>query len=137
MVAPPGKPVAGALFTQPFNPLHRDPIKSVLDTGVRAINALLTVGGPAYGPVCRLRVGKSVLLGMMARFTPADVIVVGLIGERGRRSQRFYREHSGREGLTLGGDRRTCGRLTAPAYAGCGLRHPYCGDFRDRGMNVR
>ncbi len=75
----------GALITQPFNPLQRTPIEHVLDTGVRPINALLTVGrGQRMGLFAGSGVGKSVLLGMMARYTQADVIVVGLIGERGR-----------------------------------------------------
>ncbi|MFT0020096.1 flagellum-specific ATP synthase FliI [Salmonella enterica] len=72
----------GALITPPFNPLQRTPIEHVLDTGVRAINALLTVGrGQRMGLFAGSGVGKSVLLGMMARYTRADVIVVGLIGE--------------------------------------------------------
>lgn len=74
----------GALIT-PFNPLQRTAIEHVLDTGVRPINALLTVGrGQRMGLFAGSGVGKSVLLGMMARYTRADVIVVGLIGERGR-----------------------------------------------------
>ncbi|EBX3264271.1 flagellum-specific ATP synthase FliI, partial [Salmonella enterica subsp. enterica serovar Kentucky] len=69
----------GALITPPFNPLQRTPIEHVLDTGVRAINALLTVGrGQRMGLFAGSGVGKSVLLGMMARYTRADVIVVGL-----------------------------------------------------------
>jgi len=73
-----------ALITPPFNPLQRTPITDVLDVGVRAINALLTVGrGQRMGLFAGSGVGKSVLLGMMARYTQADVIVVGLIGERG------------------------------------------------------
>ncbi len=62
----------------------------MLDTGVRAINALLTVGrGQRMGLFAGSGVGKSVLLGMMARYTRADVIVVGLIGERGREVKDF------------------------------------------------
>ncbi|MEN1793039.1 flagellum-specific ATP synthase FliI, partial [Pseudomonas aeruginosa] len=71
----------GALITPPLNPLQRTPIEHVLDTGVRPINALLTVGrGQRMGLFAGSGVGKSVLLGMMARYTRADVIVVGLIG---------------------------------------------------------
>jgi flagellum-specific ATP synthase len=69
----------------PLNAMDRDPVREPLDTGVRAINALLTVGrGQRLGLFAGSGVGKSVLLGMMARYTKADVIVVGLIGERGR-----------------------------------------------------
>ena len=76
---------AAPLASQPLNPLDREPINQILDVGVRAINALLTVGrGQRMGLFAGSGVGKSVLLGMMARYTGADVIVVGLIGERGR-----------------------------------------------------
>ena len=75
--------IRAPLITPPINPLERSPINSVLDVGVRAINALLTVGrGQRMGLFAGSGVGKSVLLGMMARFTQADIIVVGLIGER-------------------------------------------------------
>lgn len=80
--------------------LHRDPIKNVLDVGVRAINGLLTVGrGQRMGLFAGSGVGKSVLLGMMARFTTADVIVVGLIGERGREVKDFIENILGEQGL--------------------------------------
>ena len=73
------------LERNPINAMERAPVRQPLDTGVRAINALLTVGrGQRIGLFAGSGVGKSVLLGMMARFTRADVIVVGLIGERGR-----------------------------------------------------
>ncbi|XBV10338.1 flagellum-specific ATP synthase FliI, partial [Chromobacterium phragmitis] len=69
------------LYSQPMNPLHRTPVHDVLDVGVRSINGLLTVGrGQRLGLFAGSGVGKSVLLGMMARFTKADVVVVGLIG---------------------------------------------------------
>jgi flagellum-specific ATP synthase len=69
----------------PINPLLRQPIAEPLDVGVRAINSLLSVGrGQRIGLFAGSGVGKSVLLGMMARYTSASVIVVGLIGERGR-----------------------------------------------------
>ncbi len=75
----------GTLAPAPLNPLKRKPIEHVLDVGVRAINGLLTVGqGQRLGLFAGSGVGKSVLLGMMARYTQADVVVVGLIGERGR-----------------------------------------------------
>ncbi|ELX8378914.1 flagellar protein export ATPase FliI [Providencia vermicola] len=88
------------LITPPINPLERTPIHSVLDVGVRAINALLTVGrGQRMGLFAGSGVGKSVLLGMMARFTQADIIVVGLIGERGREVKDFIENILGAEGL--------------------------------------
>jgi flagellum-specific ATP synthase len=78
------------LMPAAINPLHRAPIQEPLDVGVRSINALLTVGrGQRLGLLARSGVGKSMLLGMMTRHTAADVIVVGLIGERGREVQEF------------------------------------------------
>ncbi len=84
----------------PINPLMRKPIEEPLDVGVRAINSLLTVGrGQRIGLFAGSGVGKSVLLGMMARYTTADVIVVGLIGERGREVKEFVERILGPEGL--------------------------------------
>ena len=84
----------------PINPLSRQPIEEPLDVGVRAINSLLTVGrGQRIGLFAGSGVGKSVLLGMMARYTSADVIVVGLIGERGREVKEFVERILGKEGL--------------------------------------
>lgn len=104
-----GKPLDGkgpVLTTQyasgkgkPINPLHRRPIKQPLDVGVRSINAILTVGkGQRMGLFAGSGVGKSVLLGMMTRGTAADVIVVGLVGERGREVKEFIDEILGEEG---------------------------------------
>ncbi|MFO7305990.1 MAG: flagellar protein export ATPase FliI [Gammaproteobacteria bacterium] len=88
------------LIGAPINPLARRPIEEPLDVGVRAINALLTVGrGQRIGLFAGSGVGKSVLLGMMARYTSADVIVVGLIGERGREVKEFVERILGPEGL--------------------------------------
>jgi flagellum-specific ATP synthase len=88
------------LYGRPYNPLERQPIREVLDVGVRAINALATVGrGQRMGLFSGSGVGKSVLLGMMARYTSADVTVVGLIGERGREVKEFIEHILGREGL--------------------------------------
>jgi len=82
------------------NPLARRPIRDPLDVGVVAINALLTVGqGQRLGLFAGSGVGKSVLLGMMTRFTDADVIVVGLIGERGREVNDFITNILGERGL--------------------------------------
>lgn len=74
-------PLAG----KPLNPLKRHPITKPLDVGIKAINGLLTVGqGQRIGIVAGSGVGKSVLLSMMSRYTDADIVVIGLIGERGR-----------------------------------------------------
>jgi flagellum-specific ATP synthase len=84
----------------PINPLHRAPIRTRLDVGIRAINSLLTVGqGQRIGLFAGSGVGKSVLLGMMTRFTSADITVVGLIGERGREVKEFIEDILGSEGL--------------------------------------
>ena len=83
-----------------INPLARAPIREPLDVGIRAINALLSVGrGQRLGLFAGSGVGKSVLLGMMTRYTNADVVVVGLIGERGREVKEFVDNILGEEGL--------------------------------------
>ncbi len=88
------------LTGRPINPLARDPIREPLDVGVGAINALLSVGrGQRMGLFAGSGVGKSVLLGMMTRYTNADVIVVGLIGERGREVKEFVQNILGEEGM--------------------------------------
>lgn len=82
-----------------INPLARRAITEPLDVGVRAINAMLTVGkGQRMGLFAGSGVGKSVLLGMMTRGTTADIIVVGLVGERGREVKEFIEEILGTEG---------------------------------------
>ena len=89
-------PLRGA----PINPLHRRPIREPLDVGVRAINALLTIGkGQRLGLFAGSGVGKSTLLGMMTRHTEADVIVVALVGERGREVRDFVDDILGEQGL--------------------------------------
>jgi len=83
-----------------INPLSRAPIREPLDVGIRAINALLSVGrGQRLGLFAGSGVGKSVLLGMMTRYTNADVVVVGLIGERGREVKEFIDNILGSEGM--------------------------------------
>jgi flagellum-specific ATP synthase len=105
-----GKPLDGlgpllvernvSLHGRALNPLERAPITKVLDVGIRAINAITTVGrGQRMGLFAGSGVGKSVLLGMMARYTEAEVIVVGLIGERGREVKEFIENILGEEGL--------------------------------------
>lgn len=88
------------VHAEPINPLDRDVIQLPLDVGVRAINGLLTVGrGQRIGLFAGSGVGKSVLLSMMTRFTGADLVVVGLIGERGREVKEFIECNLGEEGL--------------------------------------
>ncbi|MBS3805092.1 MAG: flagellar protein export ATPase FliI [Oleiphilaceae bacterium] len=89
-------PLAGNII----NPLHRAPVRQSMDVGIRAINSLLTVGqGQRLGLFAGSGVGKSMLLGMMTRFTDADITVVGLIGERGREVKEFIEDILGDEGL--------------------------------------
>lgn len=89
------------LVPPPLNPLQRAPIREPLDVGVRSINALLTVGrGQRMGLFAGSGVGKSVLLGMMTKYTNADITVVGLIGERGREVKEFTDNILGKEGLS-------------------------------------
>jgi len=86
------------LIGAPINPFERKPIDKPLDVGVRAINGLLTVGrGQRIGLFAGSGVGKSVLLGQMTRHTEADVVVVGLIGERGREVREFVEDILGKE----------------------------------------
>ncbi len=88
------------LSGKPINPLNRKPIRELLDVGVRPINALFSVGrGQRMGLFAGTGVGKSILLGMMTRFTSADVVVVGLVGERGREVNEFVLKILGEEGL--------------------------------------
>ncbi len=88
------------LTGRPINPLQRAKISKPLDVGIRTINSFFTIGrGQRMGLFASSGVGKSVLLGMMARFTEADVIVVGLIGERGREVKEFIEHSLGEAGL--------------------------------------
>lgn len=134
----PSAVMRGSLFTPTLNPLLRDPIKNVLDVGVRAINGLLTVGrGQRMGLFAGSGVGKSVLLGMMARYTKADVIVVGLIGERGREVKDFIENILGKEGLSRSvviaapADVSPILRMQGAVYA-----TRIAEDFRERGLDV-
>jgi flagellum-specific ATP synthase len=84
----------------PINPLSRKPIREPLDVGVRCINSILSVGrGQRMGLFAGTGVGKSVLLGMMTKYTTADVVVVGLIGERGREVNEFVQNILGEVGM--------------------------------------
>ena len=129
---------AEPLARRPLNAMERDPVRRPLDTGVRAINALLTVGrGQRIGLFAGTGVGKSVLLGMMARYTEADVIVVGLIGERGREVKEFIEDILGDEGrarsvvVAAPADAPPLIRMQGATYATAIAEH-----FRDQGLNV-
>ncbi len=127
-----------ALAGNEINPLARTPIRDVLDVGVRAINALCPIGrGQRMGLFAGSGVGKSILLGMMTRYTEADVVVVGLIGERGREVKEFVQEILGARGL------RKAVVVAAPADAsplsrihGAMQATSIAEYFRDQGSNV-
>ena len=127
-----------SLANRPLNPLLREPIRQTMDVGIRAINTLLTVGrGQRLGLFAGSGVGKSVLLGMMARYTQADVIVVGLIGERGREVKEFIEDNLGEEGrarsvvVAAPADVSPLMRLQGASYATAIAEH-----FRDQGQHV-
>ena len=129
---------AAPLTVRAANPLSRAPITDILDVGVRAINSMLTVGrGQRMGLFAGSGVGKSVLLGMMARYTSADVIVVGLIGERGREVKEFIEQILGTVGLARSvvvaapADTPPLMRLQGAAYT-----HTIAEYFRDQGKSV-
>jgi len=126
------------LYSRPINPLERAPIRQTLDVGVRAINGLLTVGrGQRLGLFAGSGVGKSILLGMMARMTEADIVVVGLIGERGREVKEFIDRILGSEGMARAvvvaapADHPPLMRLNGAAYAMSIAEY-----FRDQGKHV-
>lgn len=88
------------IYAQPVNPMSRKPIRKPLDLGIRAINGLLTCGeGQRVGIMAGSGVGKSTLLGMIARYTEADVNIIALIGERGRELREFIEKDLQEEGL--------------------------------------
>ncbi len=130
--------VSRPLDRSPINAMDRAPIRDALDTGVRSINALLSVGrGQRLGLFAGAGVGKSVLLGMMARYTQADVIVVGLIGERGREVKEFIEDILGEEGrarsvvVAAPADSPPLLRMQAASYATGVAEY-----FRDQGLHV-
>jgi len=129
---------ARVLDRKPINAMDRAPVREALDTGVRSINALLTVGrGQRLGLFAGSGVGKSVLLGMMARYTHADVIVVGLIGERGREVKEFIEDILGEDGrarsvvVAAPADAPPLLRMQGASYATAIAEH-----FRDEGKHV-
>jgi FliI/YscN family ATPase len=146
VVDPLGRPIDGLplrtearypLYPRALNPMDRDPIAAPLGTGVRAIDALLTCGrGQRLGLFGGSGVGKSTLLGMMARGTAADVTVLGLVGERGRELRTFL-EHDLADGLGRSvvvastSDNPPLLRLRA-AFTATAIAE----FFRDQGLNV-
>ena len=126
------------LESEALNPMRRKPIEKKFDVGIRAINSLLTIGcGQRIGLIAGSGVGKSVLLGMMTKFSIADVIVIGLIGERGREVKEFIEMTLGPEGLKRAvvvaapSDNSPLLRLRAT-----NLAHSYAEFFRGQGKNV-
>ena len=127
-------PLSGAAL----NPLSRPMIDAPLDVGIRPINALLTIGkGQRIGILAGSGVGKSVLMGMIARNTAADVVVIGLIGERGREVQDFIQRNIGEAGLKKSvvvvatSDRPALIKIRAAHLATAMAEY-----FRDRGRDV-
>jgi flagellum-specific ATP synthase len=126
------------LFGKPINPLERAPINEPLDVGVRSINSLLCIGrGQRVGLFAGSGVGKSMLLGMMTRNTNADVVVVGLVGERGREVKEFIDRSLGAEGI------KRAVVIATPAddtplmrMHGAWLSAAVAEYFRDRGKHV-
>ena len=117
VIDPLGKPIDESLLPKgmatvpvdqdPPNPMKRPPIDEPIDVGVRVIDSLLTVGkGQRVGIFAGSGVGKSTLLGMVARNTTADLNVIGLIGERGREVREFIEKDLGPEGLARSVDQR-------------------------------
>lgn len=126
------------LSGKPSNPLNRPLIEEQLDIGVRCINALLPIGkGQRIGIFAGSGVGKSTLLGMMARYTSADVNVIALIGERGREVNEFLKNDLGPEGLKRSvvivatSDQPATVRIRG-AYLACAISEY----FRDMGKDV-
>ena len=143
-----GRPLDGAgpvdtrdaypLYPPPMNPMARDPVADPLPTGVRAIDAMLTCGrGQRIGLFGGSGVGKSTLMGMLTRGTAADVVVVALVGERGREVRGFIEHDLGPEGMRRAvvvvstSDNPPLLRLRA-AYTATSVAEY----FRDQGLNV-
>lgn len=143
-----GKPLDGGpsissaelypLYREPINPLKRPPIRNILETGVRAIDTLLTVGrGQRVGIFAGSGVGKSTLMGMIARNMNADVNVIALVGERGREVADFIEQSLGKDGLKRSvvvvatSDQPALVRLRAALAATAVAEY-----FRDQGMDV-
>lgn len=126
------------LYKSPPNPLTRPPIKNIMHTGVRAIDAFLTCGqGQRMGVFAGSGVGKSTLLGMISRYSDADVNVIALIGERGREVKAFLDKDLGLEGLKK--SIVICATSDQPPLVrlkGAFLATAVAEYFRDQGKNV-
>jgi len=126
------------IYFSPINPLKRKRVTEVMDLGIRVINALLTCGkGQKMGVFSGSGVGKSILLGMMAKNTRADVNVIGLIGERGREVREFLEKNLGKEGL----ERSVVVVATSDTHPIIRMRAAYVATsiaeyFRDQGKDV-
>ena len=126
------------IYATALNPLQRKRIRQPLDLGIRVINGLLTVGcGQRIGVFAGSGVGKSVLLGMIARKTKADVNVIALIGERGREVNEFIDKELGPEGLSRSVIVvATSDRLPLIRMRGAFIATAIAEYFRDQGRNV-
>lgn len=134
----PSLPQQRALKGEPSNPLGRPPITEILETGVRCIDTLLTIGrGQRVGIFAGSGVGKSTLLGMIARHMHADVNVIALIGERGREVREFIEKNLGEAGLArsvvvVATSDQPAAVRTRAAYAATAIAE----HFRDSGLDV-
>jgi flagellum-specific ATP synthase len=126
------------LYGQVVNPMQRRRIREVADVGIGAVNSLVTIGkGQRMAIMSGSGVGKSVLMGMMARLTSADVSIVALIGERGREVRDFVEQNLGQEGLR----KSVVVAATSDVSPLIRMRGAYLATtlaeyFRDRGMDV-
>ena len=126
------------IYGNVINPLKREIIHEVIDVGVRSINAMHTLGkGQRIAIMAGSGVGKSVLMGMIARYTVADVIIIALIGERGREVREFIERNLGGEGLKK--SVVVAATSDSPALArirGAHLATTIAEYFRDKGLDV-
>lgn len=138
-----GRPLTGIdgrrpLHSPPLNPLERKSIDEPLDLGVSVLNGMLTLGkGQRVGIMAGSGVGKSVLMGMLARNARADVSVIALIGERGREVREFIEHTLGPEGLSRSVViAATSDQAPLVRMRGAWLATTIAEDFRARGLNV-
>jgi flagellum-specific ATP synthase len=141
MVGPPFQNSPGefvSIVREPLNPLTRKRIHQHFDTGIRALNALLSFGeGQRIGIMAGSGVGKSVLMGMISRYSDAEINVIALIGERGREVREFLEENLGQEGMKKSvvvvstGDQSPLSRVRA-AHVGTAIAEY----FREKGRRV-
>jgi len=126
------------LYGKPINPMERQSIHEPMDVGINAINTMVTLGrGQRVAIMAGSGVGKSVLMGMMTKHSAADVVVIGLIGERGREVKDFVDDTLGREGMK----RSVVVAATSDAPPLVRIRGAYLATtiaeyFRDQGKNV-